>query len=453
MVAKDPVLPAELRMTASEMRDRLASGALKAVEVAKATVAHIEATEPDVGAWAWFDPDYVMGQAEILDNYRASGRAVGPLHGVPVGVKDIIDTAKIPTENGSPLDAGRVPTNDAYIVGRLKQAGAIIAGKTVTTQLAFMDPGKTRNPRNLKHTPGGSSSGSAAAVSAGMVPLAIGSQTGGSVIRPAAFCGVVGFKPTYGAIPRTGMLAQAPSLDTVGVIAQTVEDAGLVAQNLFGFDASDKATSFAPAPNLFEVAKSAPPVRPTLAFVRQPAWELADDETKSAFKELTEFLGEDCLEVGLPNAFTEAMIGQRHIQLAELTKSYYSYARRGADQLGARLTAAMKDGNEISARDYIAALDWSEILNAALDEIFDRFDAIITPAAPGFAPEGYLNGGDPAFNGLWTMCGVPAVTIPVLEAGNGLPMGVQVIGRRGDDGRTLRTARWLAQHLQQSAKS
>jgi len=450
MAAKENDLPAELRMTASEMRDRLATGALKAVEVAKATISHIEAKEPDVRAWTWFDPEFVMNQAEHLDKFRASGRAIGALHGVPVGIKDIIDTAKIPTENGSPIDAGRVPTTDAFVVERLKQAGAVIVGKTVTTELAFMDTGKTRNPNNLEHTPGGSSSGSAAAVAAGMVPLAIGSQTGGSVIRPASFCGVVGFKPTYGAIPRTGMLSQAPSLDTVGVFAQTVDDAALVAQNLFGFDQRDKATSLTPAQNLFDTARSAPPVKPTIAFVRQPAWNVADEDTQSAFKELTEFLGEDCLEVDLPTAFTEAMIGQRHIQLAELAKSYFGYARRGADKLGPKLTEALEKGNEVLARDYMAALDWSDILNAALDEIFDRFDAIITPAAPGAAPKGFENGGDPAFNGLWTMCGVPAVTIPLFEASNGLPMGVQVIGRRGDDGRVLRNARWLAQHVQQA---
>ena len=198
------------------MRDRLAAGAVRAVELAGACLAEIERREPEVQAWAWLDGDHVMAQAEALDRKRQSGAPTGPLHGLPVALKDIIDTRGIPTENGTVLDAGRVPTEDAVVVHRLKAAGAVILGKTVTTELAGMAPGKTRNPVNPAHTPGGSSSGSAAAVSAGMAPLALGTQTGGSVIRPAAFCGIVGFKPSFGMIPRTGVLMQSPSLDTVG---------------------------------------------------------------------------------------------------------------------------------------------------------------------------------------------------------------------------------------------
>lgn len=441
----------ELNLTATDMRERLVSGALKAVDVAKATIARIEASEAEIGAWAWFDPKFVLAQAEHLDAFRATGRSLGPLHGLPVGIKDIIDTAKIPTENGSALDKGRVPTEDAFIVSKLKQAGAIIVGKTVTTELAFMDPAKTRNPRNVKHTPGGSSSGSAAAVAADMVPLTIGTQTGGSVIRPASFCGVVGFKPSFGSIPRTGILQQSQNLDSVGVFAQTVDDVALLAEVLFGYDGADPASSPAPLPHLFDVARSAPPVTPELAFVKQPAWDLADEDTKSAFAELVAFLGETCSEVVLPPAFGEAMVGRGHVHSADLAKSYYAYANRDAGQLGPELVKGIDAGNGILARDYISALDWPKVLNSALDEIFTRFDAIITPAAPGPAPEGFLSTGNPAFNGLWTFCGTPAVTIPVLEASNGLPMGVQLVGRRGDDARLLRTARWLALKLQEAS--
>ena len=217
-----PMNPALAGLGAVELRDRIARGALKAVDLAEALIARIAETEPELRAWAWHDPAFVRAQAEALDDQRGTGRPIGPLHGVPVGMKDIIDTARIPTENGTPLDAGRVPGRDAAVVERLRAAGALILGKTVTTELAFMEPPRTRNPAAPGRTPGGSSSGSAAAVAAGQVPLAVGTQTGGSVIRPAAFCGVVGFKPSFGAISRAGILAQSPSLDTVGVFAGSV---------------------------------------------------------------------------------------------------------------------------------------------------------------------------------------------------------------------------------------
>lgn len=217
---------AEAQMTAAvalgvvELRDRLASGALDALALVESYIARIESREEVVGAWAWFDPEFARAQARTLDSYRRAGRPLGRLHGLPVGLKDVIDTRSIPTENGAAHDKGRVPLRDAFIVERLKAEGAIIMGKTVTTELAFMHPGKTTNPHNPAHSPGGSSQGSAAAVADGMVPLAIGTQTGGSVIRPASFCGVTGYKPTFGAIPRRGVLTQSPSLDTIGAFCQ-----------------------------------------------------------------------------------------------------------------------------------------------------------------------------------------------------------------------------------------
>ena len=439
-----------LHLRTIELRDRLASGAVRASELAQACLAQIEAREQEVQAWAWFDADHVLEQAAALDKYRASGKSIGPLHGLPVGVKDIVDTAKIPTENGTVIDSGRVPMHDAFLVARLKQAGALIMGKTVTTELAFLGPGKTSNPHNANHTPGGSSSGSAAAVAADMVPLAIGTQTAGSVIRPAAYCGVVGYKPTYGSIPRTGVLSQAPTLDTIGVFARTVEDAAMVAEPLFGWDAGDPATVNVPAPQLLQTALSDPPVTPAIAFVRQPFWDDADRDTKDAFEELVEALGDDCDDVDLPGPFAEAARLQECVQLAEMAKSFYGYGSRGYDQLSRQTRAALDEGNRILARDYIAARDWPRVLNAALDEIFTRFDAIVTPAAAGPAPEGLGATGSPVFNRIWTFCGSPAVTLPLLAAGNGLPMGVQCVGQRGYDGRLLRTARWLVRRLSES---
>lgn len=433
--------------TALALRERMTSGALRVPDLANALVAHIEANEPDISAWAWFDPDFVRAQAEALEKHRTEGRAVGRLHGVPVGIKDIIDTKRIPTENGCALDKGRVPKDDAFVVSRLKQHGALIMGKTVTTELAFMDPASTRNPHNLEHTPGGSSSGSAAAVAAGMVPVAIGTQTGGSVIRPASYCGVVGYKPTFGLIPRTGILSEAASLDTVGVFSRSVEDAAMLAEVLMGHDPGDRATSDLPVPNLLETCVTEVPVKPEFAFIKTAAWDAADEDTIGGFEELVEQLGGQCAEIELPAQFGDALRARGTVHVAEMAKAYYSYASKGFDQLGPELQKAIEAGNQTPARDYISALDWPKVLDGALVEIFGRFDAILTPAATGAAPRGLGSTGNPAFNGLWTFLGTPAISLPLLTASNGMPMGVQLVGQRGNDARLLRTARWLFKHL------
>lgn len=429
---------------AVELRDRLASGALRAAELAEACISRVEASEDDVQAFAWTDAEFVREQAQALDRHRRAGRAIGPLHGLPVALKDIIDTARIPTENGCALDVGRVPIRDAWIVQRLRQAGALIFGKTVSTELAFLHPGKTRNPHNTAHTPGGSSSGSAAAVAAGMVPLALGTQTGGSVIRPASFCGVTGYKPTFGSIPRSGVLMQSHSLDTVGVFAADPAGAALLGQVLFGQDDGDRATGLAPPPDLLGTATAAPPLPPVFALVHPPGWDDADPEMHAAFDELREALGDQVFDVELPRAFDQAEAQRRTINFSEMARYYYKYGRDGADRLGPETRDALDEGNTIPARDYLAALDWPGIFNSALEEIFERCDAILCPAAPGPAPEGLETTGNGIFNGVWTLCGTPAVTVPLLTAGNGLPMGVQLVGPRGNDARLLRSARWLS---------
>lgn len=432
-----------LALPVMELRDRLASGALSAVDLTEACIARIAAREPDVQAWAWFDSDHALDQARALDAHRVTGRPIGPLHGLPVGLKDIIDTAKIPTENGCEADRGRVPKDDAFVVERLKAAGAIIMGKTVTTELAYMRPSKTRNPHDPAHTAGGSSSGSAAAVAAGMIPLAVGTQTGGSVIRPAAFCGVTGYKPTFGAIPRRGILMQSPSLDTVGVFSADPTGAALLAEVLFGYDPNDPDTDPRPFPRLSKTALSKPPVRPDFVFVRPPDWDTAEQDTKDALGELVTALGDKVIEVELPAPFEAAARERRRINFAEMARHYFRYGRDAGDVLGPEIRDAMEEGNAILARDYLAALDWKPVLNSALEEIFERCDAILCPAAPGPAPRDVETTGDPVFNGLWTFCGLPAVTLPILTATNEMPMGVQLIGAHGNDARLLRTARWL----------
>ncbi|WP_420409116.1 amidase [Hoeflea sp.] len=427
----------------AELRSRLASGALSAVDLAEDCISRIEAREQEVQAWAWFDADYVRQQAKAMDAYRISGRPVGPLHGLPVGVKDIIDVKGMPTGNGFEPDSGRKPGRDSFVAERLKAAGAIIIGKTVTTELAFMHPSRTRNPHNPEHTPGGSSSGSAAAIADGMVPLAIGTQTGGSLIRPASFCGVTGFKPTFGAIPRRGVLPQAPSLDTLGVFAADPTGAAILAEVLYGHDADDADTALAPHPKLFEIAGSKPPLKPVFAIAQVPGWEQADQDTRDAFAELADALGEGAFQIELPSLFHDGLAARQRIHFAEMARCYHHYWRDAKDHLSAEVRAALEEGNGVLARDYLSARDLKTVLNAGLEEIFERCDAIICPAAPGPAPRGLGSTGDPVFNGLWTFCGTPAVTVPLLSSSNGLPMGVQLVGPHGNDGRLLRTARWL----------
>lgn len=440
-MAADPA--AILGLDAGALRDRLAAGALKAAELAEALIARITAVEREVGAFAWFDADFLRAQAAAADRHRAAGRPLGPLHGLPVGIKDVIDTARIPTENGTVLDTGRVPQADAAVVARLRGAGALILGKTVTTELQYLHPARTRNPANPGHTPGGSSAGSAAAVAAGMAPLALGTQTGGSVIRPAAYCGVVGFKPSFGAIPRRGVLAQAPSLDTVGVFARDVMGAALLADPLFGADPADPSAAPQSPPGLDALAASAPPVTPTLALVELPGFSEAHPDLRAGLAELADSLGGQVWSTTLPRLFDEAAAIRGRINDAEMAYHYRGYAARGWDRLAEPIRTAIERGRSVSAPDYLAARDMAPVFAAGLDEILNRADAILAPAAPGPAPKGLASTGDAIFNGLFTLTGHPAITLPLLQDARGLPMGVQLIGRRGEDGRLLRTARWL----------
>jgi Asp-tRNA(Asn)/Glu-tRNA(Gln) amidotransferase A subunit family amidase len=428
---------------ALEARDGIAGGKFSAAALCESCLQRIAAREPEIGAFAYLDEAQVRAAAKAADDFRGTGRPLGALHGLPIGIKDIIDTADMPTENGTVIDAGRRPRKDAEVVRRLRQAGAIIMGKTVTTELAFFAPGKTRNPHNPAHTPGGSSSGSAAAVAAGFLPLAIGSQTFGSVIRPASFCGVVGFKPSFGLISRTGVRLLAPPLDTVGVFAGTVTDAALIADALTGHDPADPDTKAEPPPRMLEAVLIEPPVTPALAFVKTPAWDEAEPATQKSFVDLAKALGTNCVEVALPEIFGEWMDTIRVLMRAGMAYNLGSYYRKGRELLSQPLRSLMEEGQQITAVDYLAALDRRAALSHALDQLFESYDAVITPAAPAEAPAGLGSTGNPAFNGLWTLCGVPAVSLPLLQGPKGLPVGVQLVGRRGDDARLLRTARWL----------
>jgi Asp-tRNA(Asn)/Glu-tRNA(Gln) amidotransferase A subunit family amidase len=433
-------------LTATEAAARIARGETSAEKLTSACLERIAAREPQVQAWAFHDPEHALAQARAADRLSSEGKGVGPLHGVPIGVKDIIDTTDLPTENGCRAHQGRQPTADARCVAALRRAGAVIMGKTVTTELATFTPGKTHNPHNLEHTPGGSSSGSAAAVATGMVPAALGTQTVGSVIRPGAFCGIYGLKPTFGVIPRAGVLTQAPSLDTVGVYARSVEDLALLTDVIQGHDERDPASLLSSRPRLLATATQDWSLDPLFAFVKTHAWSEADAATHAAFGELVEELGGQATEIGLEHTTEAGYAAARLVQKVEMAFQFGPLLDRSPDQLSDNLRQQLEDGRRVSGVAYLAALNAREKFYATVEEVLLNYGTILTPAAPGPAPKGLASTGNPVFCGFWTYLGVPAVTLPLLEVA-GLPMGVQLIGARRDDGRLLRTARWLTRRL------
>ena len=437
------------KLPAAAAAEAIRLGHVTSEELVRSCFERIDAVEADVEAWTFLDPELALAQARAADAVRAQGRPLGPLHGVPVGIKDIIDTFDMPTQCGTPLLEGRQPREDADIVTRLRAAGAVILGKTVTTELAVFHPGKTRNPHNPAHTPGGSSSGSAAAVAAEMVPLAFGTQTNGSMIRPASFCGVVGYKPTHGLLPRSGVLMQSPPLDQLGVYARTVEDVALAAAPLVGYHAGDPHTRPRATPPLLATAREAPPMEPRLAFVKSPVWDRAEPGTQEAFAELVDFLGPQTVtEEPLGSAFDDIVELHRVIMEADLARNFAAYYERGRDRLSEVLCTMIERGQKVSAVEYNNAVAWRDRLHDALEELFVEYDAILTPATAGPAPEGLGSTGSPIFCTLWTFLGTPAVSLPLLQAGNGLPLGVQLVSARHDDNRLLRNARWLAAKVQ-----
>lgn len=432
------------------LRERVAAGAERVEEVAEKVVARIAERDGEVRAWKDFDPAYVHRQAETVSRHRRSGRPLGPLHGVPVGIKDIIDVAGLPTGLGLKDDASAPVMHDSTLVGRLREAGAVIVGKTVTTELAYFEPRETRNPHDLSRTPGGSSSGSAAAVADGHVPIAIGTQTNGSMIRPASFCGIVGYKPSHGMLARTGILLHHEILDTPGIYAQSVPEAALVGEVVAGADGRDRSVAWEPRGGLLETALGEPPVRPIFAIVRGPYWDQADEAVKAAFDELADVLGDQADVIDLPSPFAHAASALEKIMKIGFAHNLPAVlARRGATP-GEIMREAMEVGRTATASSYLEALAIRDILRAGLAEIFERYAAILTPAAPGEAPEGLGSTGNPIFCSTWQLTGNPAVSLPVMTGENGLPVGLQVVGAYNDDARLLRTAHWLHRHLRET---
>jgi amidase len=424
--------------------------ALRAYREGRATVqdyvsacaARIAELEPRVQAWEWFDPQRALADAEE----RAGGILADlPLYGIPVGVKDIINTRGIPTRMGSRIYFNNVPSHSAWVVRRLEALGGLVMGKTVTTEFAYRSPGKTRNPWNPAHTPGGSSSGSAAAVAAGFVPVAIGTQTLGSVIRPAAFCGVVGYKPSFGAISRTGVHPFAPTLDTVGVFARSVADAAWFGACLMGVDARDEVTSTRGPEHLLRVPLEPLAQGPRLAVVRTPKWNVASEAQRAHFDECVSLLsaaGAQAKEVHLPKLFDDAWDNVVVIMARDAVKSFFPVESRHRIRLSPPLVELLDKGHRVTPEQYTRARGKRDAYRDWFGSMFERFDAIVTIPAPGEAPEGLANTGDATFNSLWTQTGMPAVTIPSGRGPKGLPLGLQIVGRYRNDERALQVAAW-----------
>ena len=435
-----------LALTATEAAEKIAGGETSSEALVAACLDRIAADDAELAAWAFVDRPHALAQARAADALLREGKGVGPLHGVPVGIKDIIDTVDMPTECGSPLCKGRQPREDAACISALRRSGAVIIGKTVTTELANLSPATTRNPLCPDRTPGGSSSGSAAAVAAGMVPAAVGTQTGGSVIRPAAFCGVYGFKPTLGVIARAGVLTQSHSLDTVGVFGRSVEDLARLTDALQAFDARDAASLSTSRPRLLATATQAWPLPGRFAFVKTHAWNDADAVTHEAFGELLEHLAGKVEEVAIDFTTARGVAAAATVQGVELAAYYGPLLDRSPQLVSHALAAKIEEGRRVRGCDYVSALNARDVLYRTVEDVIREHGAILTPAAPGPPPLGLASTGNPVFCAFWTYLGVPAVTLPLLES-DGLPIGVQLIGARRDDGRLLRTARWLVASL------
>ena len=428
------------RLHALSLIDALAalrSRATTSTGLTAALLERIAETDANVQAWAHLDVDAALDAARRCDVERDAGAPTRPLAGIGIGVKDIIATSDHPTQLGSPIYAAAQPMYDAECVLRLRRAGGFVLGKTVTTEFAFMHPGKTHNPWDAAHTPGGSSSGSAAAVALGQVAGAIGTQTNGSVIRPAAYCGVVGFKPTIDALPFEGVNLLSPTLDTLGVFARNVADCALLASWL----ADPGRIAAAPAPNLRP---------PRLALLEGFAWVTTGAEQQRAMLAALANLrdaGATVTSAALPETWHDAERVHRAIMLYEAVHQMGELQVRDRGRLSAKLNAALDEGREIAAADYAAALARRDALIAAATEWLAPFDAIASPPAPATAPADLTQTGDPACCTFWSLLGFPAISIPIAKANNGLPLGLQLAAIAGGDERLLGTAQWCEARL------
>ena len=415
-------------LSAAQIAAKIAAGEVTAQAVVRDCIARIEARDGAVKAWVNFNPDLALAQARSLDN----GPRRGPLHGVPIGIKDIIDTFDLPTEMGSSIYRGHRPPADASCVALLRRAGAVILGKTVTCEFAGMAPGVTTNPHNAAHTPGGSSSGSAAAVADHMVPAALGTQTGGSVLRPSSYCGIFGFKPTYNTFNKMGVWPAADSIDTIGLHARSIDDLVLIA---------DVLRMQAPQP-LRKISSA-----PRIGLCRTEIWDSAQPETKAAVEDAAAALGKagtTVSEITLPAAFKGMhAVARSTINFVERAACMAFLWDTRRNDLSPQMRRYVEGGQKTTREEYIAAFRRLDECRALLSPIFDKVDALLVPCVPGEAPKGLEFTGDANMQAIWTALHTPSMTLPTHRGPNNLPVGIQIVGQRYEDDRLLACARWI----------
>ena len=433
-----------IKLNALDALNMMKKGELTSEKYVKAFLDHIKIREPLVGAWNYLNQEQAIQQAKLADK-RWKDKNPGKLNGLPIGIKDIIDTKDMPTENGSSICKDRRPSDDAHLVKLLRDAGAVIMGKCVTTEFALSGPGKTKNPKDLECTPGGSSSGSAAAVSDNMIPLAIGSQTGGSVLRPASFTGILGLKPTFGTISRFGMSPISQRLDHPGIYANSTRDIDLVASVILSYDEKDLDMV-----KHYNYKQDYIVEAPRFAFVKGPVWDFGEDDMQEQIIKFIENLPFEVEELNLGDDFNEAANSHEVIMNGSIAKSLSQYYENEKEKLHPFTISRIEAGIPVSAKQYIEAIENAKKMQQTLNKFFHKFDAIITPAAPGQAPRDLMNTGNAIFNGYWTMMGTPAISLPLLQGRDNLPMGIQIISSWNEDYKLIKIAEYIMQNTKKA---
>ena len=421
---------------------KIKNSELTSVELCEKYIERIDEFEKEVKAWAFFDKKILLEKAKEADDYRRSGKPIGFLHGIPVAVKDIIGTVEMPTECGTSIRKGKSYSQNAEIIDLLISEGAIVMGKTATSELAFLGPPKTTNPHDYSRTPGGSSSGSAASVASYMAPLSIGSQTGGSVIRPASYCGVVGYKPTYGLISRNGVLRTSQTLDHIGMFGRNVEDVALLAKALIKKDNQDLASIHYSSENILAETKKGPLFEPKFIFYKTNHWKMIEKKSRDAFEYfIKSFKNIEVFDT--PSYFKDIHKYHQIIHETDLANNFSIYYKKFKSKLSKYMQDAISRGNKYTAKEYAEAIDFRKQSYESYKEVFEDYHGVLMPSSPGVAPKGLKSTGTAEFNKVWSYLGTPCISLPLLEGENKLPLGVQLIGDKYDDHRFLGVARWL----------
>ena len=445
-------MPDIFSLSANELAAQLREGEISSVEVCSQYIERIGKFEKDVKAWSHFNKKLLLEKAAEADEHRISGKPLGLLHGLPVAVKDIIGTLDMPTECGTTIRKKMTASQDSEVVNLLKVAGAIIMGKTETTELAYFHPGKTTNPHDYKRTPGGSSSGSAAAVAAYMAPLSIGSQTNGSTIRPASYCGVVGYKPSYGLISRYGILKQSDKLDQVGIFGKSVEDVALLAKVLIKKDLFDPSTIHYSAEDMIDVCRKGPLFDPKFIFYKTKNWKNLDKESQESFEIFIKTFKKNIEVFDTPSYFDDIPKYHKIIHETDMANNFQGYYKKSKKHLSKEMVSAIERGLKYSAKEYAEAIDFMKRSYESYKEVFEDYHGVLTPSSAGVAPKGLKSTGSPEFCTIWTYMGLPSISLPLLVGENNLPLGVQLIGDKLDDLRFLGVANWLEKNCKKYAK-